>query len=76
MLNSNLKKRNRRQEPPHTSARQLSFYHVRIGQPYVIRTHLAPERDPGAQQAATALTLLLEIFGWRLDIRIDSKASI
>ena len=61
--NPKLQERNRRQEPPHTSARRMTFYDERVGQPYVIRTYLAPERDPGAQKDAAALTLLAEILG-------------
>jgi zinc protease len=35
----------------------------RVAQPYVVRTYLAPERDPGDQQEAAALTLLAEVLG-------------
>ena len=35
----------------------------RIGNDYVIRSYLAPERDPGAQEEAAALTLLAEVLG-------------
>ena len=41
----------------------MSFYDPRVGQPYVILTYIAPERDPGAQRDAAALTLLSEILG-------------
>lgn len=36
---------------------------ARIAQPYVVRTYLAPERDPGDQREAAALTLLSEVLG-------------
>ncbi len=56
-------KRARPQEPPHTSARRLSFEDPRVRQPYVIRAYLAPERNAGAQETAAALTILAEMLG-------------
>ena len=53
----------RPQEPPQTAERRLVFSDPRVAQPYVIRTYLAPERDPGAQEEAAALVLLSEILG-------------
>lgn len=58
-----LGERVRPQEPPHTAARRLVFEDPRVSQPYVIRTYLAPERDPGAQEEAAALLLLSDILG-------------
>lgn len=58
-----LTERVRPQEPPHRSARRLSFNDPRVRQPYVIRTYLAPERDAGAQGTAAALTILSEMLG-------------
>ncbi len=55
--------RTRPQEPPQTAARRLTYRDPRVAQPYVTRSYLAPERDPGAQQKAAALTLLAEILG-------------
>lgn len=55
--------RERPQEPPQLTERRLSFEDARVGQPYVLRTYLAPERDPGDQREAAALTLLAEILG-------------
>ena len=55
--------RMRPQEPPQRAARHLTFADERVAQPYVIRTYLAPERDPGAQDEAAALTILAEILG-------------
>ena len=55
--------RTRPQDPPHLSPRRLTYEDPRVGQPYVIRTYLAPERDTGAQQEAAALTLLAELLG-------------
>ncbi len=55
--------RDRAQEPPHRSERRLEFSDPRVAQPYVIRTYLAPERDPGDQETAAALVMLSEILG-------------
>ncbi len=58
-----LGERVRPQEPPQMSERRLTFSDPRVAQPYVIRSYLAPERDPGAQQEAAALTMLAELLG-------------
>jgi len=50
-------------EPPHLSARRLTFEDPRVRQPYVIRSYLAPERNSGAQEDAAALTILAEMLG-------------
>ncbi|AKO98554.1 putative Zn-dependent peptidase [Marinovum algicola DG 898] len=61
--NPDLAPRDRPQEPPQTAPRRLVFEDPRVAQPYVIRTYLAPERDPGAQEKAAALMLLSEVLG-------------
>lgn len=61
--NPNLPERVRTQEPPQTAERRLTFRDARVAQPYVSRTYLAPERDPGDQEEAAALTILAEILG-------------
>tara|TARA_R110002094_G_scaffold13382_4_gene23887 strand:- start:2152 stop:3492 length:1341 start_codon:yes stop_codon:yes gene_type:complete len=61
--NPDLPERLRTQEPPQTAERRLLFRDARVAQPYVSRSYLAPERDPGAQEGAAALTLLAEILG-------------
>ncbi len=53
----------RPQEPPHLAERRLTMADDRVAQPYVIRTYLAPERDPGDQKTAAALTFLAELLG-------------
>ncbi|MFT3690385.1 M16 family metallopeptidase [Paenirhodobacter sp.] len=53
----------RAQEPPQLAARRLEFHDDRVAQPYLIRTWLAPERNPGDQKQAAALTLLAAILG-------------
>ncbi|MGZ2259535.1 M16 family metallopeptidase [Roseobacter sp. A03A-229] len=61
--NPDLPERIRTEEPPQTAERRLIFRDARVAQPYVRRSYLAPERDPGAQEAAAALTFLAEILG-------------
>ncbi|WP_435256796.1 M16 family metallopeptidase [Thioclava sp. FR2] len=50
-------------EPPQLSERRLSYVDARVSQPYVSRSYLAPERDPGDQKKAAALTMLAELLG-------------
>ena len=61
--NESLPERTRPAEPPQMAERRLSFSDPRVAQPYVIRSYLAPERDPGDQRTAAALTLLAEVLG-------------
>ncbi len=61
--NPDLPERLRTQEPPQTAERRLTFRDGRVAQPYVSRSYLAPERDPGAQEKAAALTMLAQILG-------------
>ena len=53
----------RPQEPPQLSERRLIYEDARVGQPYVIRNYLAPERDPGDQTTAARLELLAAVLG-------------
>jgi zinc protease len=53
----------RPQEPPQIAERRVQMADPRVAQPYVIRTYLAPPRDPGAQEKAAALTYLAELLG-------------
>ncbi|WP_418593360.1 M16 family metallopeptidase [Ponticoccus sp. (in: a-proteobacteria)] len=61
--NPELGERVRPQEPPQTAARRMVFEDPRVATPYVTRSYLAPERDPGAQEEAAALTILAEVLG-------------
>ena len=61
--NPNVKHRERVTEPPHLAERRLTYSDPRIGQPYVIRTYLAPERNAGDQEQAAALKMLSELLG-------------
>ena len=60
---TNLPERLRPQEPRQLAERRLSFEDPRVSQPYLARSYLAPERDPGAQEKAAALTVLAELLG-------------
>lgn len=55
--------RDRVREPVHLAERRLTYSDPRVAQPYLMRSYLAPERDPGAQETAAALTLLAEVLG-------------
>ena len=55
--------RERPQEPPQLAERRLTYSDPRVAQPYLIRSYLAPERDPGDQERAAALTILAEVLG-------------
>jgi len=59
----NLPDRIRPQEPPQRAERRITYVDPRVSQPYVTRSYLAPERDPGAQQEAAALVYLAELLG-------------
>ncbi len=61
--NPDLAPRARVSEPPQLAERRLTFEDPRVAQPYVTRSYLAPERDPGDQETAAALTLLAELLG-------------
>ena len=61
--NPKVQPRLRTQEPPHRSARRMTYYDERVAQPYVSRSYLAPKRDSGDQKTAAALVYLAEILG-------------
>lgn len=61
--NPDLPERVRSQEPPQTAERRLTYKDPRVAQPYVQRSYLAPERDPGEQEKAAVLFLLAELLG-------------
>lgn len=60
---ANLPKRERPSEPPQRAERRITFVDPRVSQPYMTRSYLAPERDPGAQTEAAALVYLAELLG-------------
>ncbi|MBY6004411.1 insulinase family protein [Salipiger bermudensis] len=53
----------RPQEPPQLAERRVVYRDPRVAQPYLLRRYLAPERDPGDQRTAAALTLLDQVLG-------------
>lgn len=50
-------------EPPQLAERRLRLADARVSQPYLRRSYLAPERNPGDQKEAAALVYLAEILG-------------
>ncbi len=58
-----IKPRVRPSEPPQLAPRRIAMVDDRVSEPYVTRSYLAPERDPGAQQDAAAMVLLAELLG-------------
>ena len=58
-----LPERVRPQEPPQLSERRLTYADPRVAQPFISRSYLAAERDPGDQQEAARLTILARLLG-------------
>ena len=58
-----LPERVRPEEPPQRAERRITFVAPRVSQPYLLRSYLAPEREPGAQKEAAALVYLAELLG-------------
>lgn len=59
----NLTARQRPSEPPQLSERHMVMKDARVSQPYVTRSYLAPERNPGDQSEAAALSMLAGLLG-------------
>ncbi|MBM7068506.1 pitrilysin family protein [Actibacterium sp. 188UL27-1] len=55
--------RARPSEPPQLAERRLRYSDPRVSQDYLVRSYLAPERDPGAQEKAAALVYLADLLG-------------
>jgi zinc protease len=53
----------RPQEPPQLAERRVNMVDPRVADPYLIRDYVVPERDPGDQKTAAALTMLAELLG-------------
>jgi zinc protease len=53
----------RPQEPPPVAARRVEMHDARVREPSVARLYLAPQRRPGDQADAAALTVLAELLG-------------
>jgi zinc protease len=50
-------------EPPQLAERRMTYADVRVAEPFIMRTYLAPERDTGDQTQAASLTILAELLG-------------
>ena len=50
-------------EPPQLAPRHVVLRDARVANPYVIRSYLAPNREPGNQREAAALVLLASLLG-------------
>ncbi|MDQ7070611.1 MAG: pitrilysin family protein [Rhodobacterales bacterium] len=61
--NPDLGVRARPYEPRQMTERRMIMRDARVAQPYVSRSYLAPERNPGDQKAAAALVMLSEVLG-------------
>ncbi|MDE0522163.1 MAG: pitrilysin family protein [Boseongicola sp.] len=61
--NPNVRVRVRPSEPPQLAERRLSYSDPRIGNDYMTRVYLVPERDPGDQEEAAALAMLAQVLG-------------
>ncbi|NNE80445.1 MAG: insulinase family protein [Silicimonas sp.] len=61
--NPNIRQRERPTEPPQLAARRMQYSDPRIGNDYVTRIYLAPERSPGDQKEAAALRMLAQVLG-------------
>jgi zinc protease len=55
--------RQRPQEPTQRSPRRIEMTDARVPQPVLTRSFIAPERNPGDQKPAAALTVLAELLG-------------
>lgn len=71
--NPEIDARARPSEPPQLAERRLVLEDPRVGQPYVARSYIAPERDSGAQEKAAALTMLSEVLGGGPTALLDEK---
>jgi len=61
--NPDLPARARPLEPPQHAERRLTLRDSRVGQPYVSRLYLAPNRRPGDQREAAAFQVLAGLLG-------------
>ena len=66
--------RNRPTEPPQLAERRLQMVDERVSDPYVMRTYLAPERNPGDQRKAAAVAILAELLGGNSTTSVLAKA--
>ena len=69
-----IKPRLRPTEPPQLAERRMVLADARVAQPYVMRTYLAVERNPGDQKQAAALRLLAEVLGGNATTSVLARA--
>lgn len=61
-------------EPPQLAERRMVLADPRVAQPYVVRSYLAAERNPGDQKEAAALTMLAQLLGGSRATSVLAKA--
>lgn len=66
----------RPQEPPQLAERRLVLEDERVSEPYVYRSYLAPERDPGNQREAAALTVLAELLAGTANLGPGARLAV
>lgn len=66
----------RPQEPVKQTARRAEMTDPRVAQPRMTRTVLAPERDPGQQREAAALTVLADLLGGSTQTSVLGQALV
>ena len=64
----------RPQEPVQRSPRRMKMTDPRVPQPVLVRTIIAPERNPGDQTRAAALTVLAELLGGDMQTSVLGRA--
>ena len=69
-----IKPRQRPTEPPQLAERRMVLADQRVAQPYVVRTYLAPERNPGDQRQAAAIALLAQVLGGNSTTSVLARA--
>jgi zinc protease len=69
-----IKPRVRPSEPPQLAPRRIAMVDTRVSEPYVTRSYLAPERNPGDQRKAAALVLLSELLGGNPTTSVFARA--
>lgn len=66
--------RTRPQEPVQRSTRRMEFVDARVAQPVFYRSLIVPQRRPGDQRPAAALTVLTELLGGQGATSVLGKA--
>ncbi|WP_265501744.1 M16 family metallopeptidase [Paracoccus beibuensis] len=66
----------RPQEPVKQTARRIEMTDPRVAQPRMTRSTLAPERDPGQQRQAAALTVLADLLGGSTQTSVLGQALV